>query len=706
MALTALYLPKITVDFETRSALDIINVGAYKYSEHPTTDIICLAYKFPDSQTELWHPRIPFEMPFPEELIVAIETESYTFEAHNVGFEKSIWRNILTKRYKIPTPKYWSDTMALCAYFALPLKLERAGEALDLPIQKDKRGSQLISLLSKPRKPTKIEKQEFKEQELEPENYPILWNEDPDLYNEMFDYCIQDVDTEHQIPQLLGELPLPEYETWALDQKINDHGITVDIDAVQSGINIFEYWIKQYEKDLHELTNGEIKTAQQVIAIKEWLSDKLNYYVPNLTAETVNGELEKLTSENKKNTDAYKLMHIRKLSSNTSLRKFAKMFDCVCDDGTIKGTLQYYGASTGRWAGRLVQPQNFPRGDLDFCREVLGENKFDENKTMEILIDFLKKGKTNPKEAIDSFDLVFDDPIKPLLLTLRGTLQAPQGYIFSVADFSSIEAVVLAWIAEETWKIEAFDQINQGIKYKGADDIYCATASMIFDKPIAKKENPKERQIGKICELAFGYQGGLGAWRKWDKKYPDDQVELFKKAWRDQHPKISGKYGFWSNMQSAAINTILNMKRITYKKFAFNHVVNKAGSWLTIELPSGRLLWYNSPGLTTDPLFNSPVVKYKARHGNSWSYETTYGGKLTENIVQAIARDFMVEAMHRLDKTGYTIGFTVHDEVVIYRPQNYGSLEEIEKLISTRPTWAQDCPVAVSGWEGMRYRKD
>jgi len=722
-------LPRTITDFETKSELDVRDVGAWRYSEHPSTEVLFMSYKRPGGDTGLWDP----SQPFPQELIDRAENPDEVFEAHNAPFEMAIWLNILHKRMGIPIPKRWMDTMATCAYRAIPQGLDEVGRVLGLKVQKDKRGKYLLNQLSKPRKPLKKEKKDFEDLGIPEDKWPTLWREDDVLMQELGEYCVTDADSEDDLGDTIGDLPLPEYRVWTMDQRINYRGVRVDVEAVEAAIGIIELMSAKMERELQDITEGAVQTGSQVAKIVEWINAQ-GLSIDNLRAETVTNVLEDIAKRAKNPnyadyfeafTKVKRVLEIRQTLGSSSVKKLYKFRDTVCADSRIRGLLQYHGAGTGRWAGRLVQPQNFPRGELEAYCDLLGMSPGD---CMDLLIDTIKLGG---QDAIDMIEDIFGNVIDALTTSLRGMFVAAPGKKYRVADFSAIEAVVTAWLAGEDWKIAAFEAIQRGEGYEGSPDMYCAAASKVFGKPITdKKKFPKERQVGKVCELAFGYQGGVGAWRNFDRSdsYSDDEVEEFKVNWRKQHPAIAGEYntfinekgelieyfkgGLWQGLESAAVEALQTGKRVGYRYVAFEPVTDKAGKWLTMILPNGKRLWYYNPELAHVRTKRSGErvyqVTYEGRdnkRGGAWGRIYTYGGMLTENAVQAISRELMVEAMIRVEKAGYCMILTVHDEIVSEDDEDFGSREEFEHLMSIVPVWARGCPIAVDGWEGYRYRK-
>lgn len=685
------------VDFETRSYLNVKDVGAWRYAQHETTEILYLGWKLGDKRG-LWLSPVLCrilgieEMPFPQEIIDHIEAGG-VFEAHNVQFERAIWKFILHAQMGIPMPTRWKDTLAACAYKAIPLALDKAGDALQLSTVKDPRGKYLLQRLCTPKFGTKSE----------PDR---IYIEDPELLKELGKYCEQDIDAEGKLSEVIGDMPEPEHKLWVLDQIINQRGVRIDVKAVEAALKIIDVYSQRLNNELSDITEGAVTKATQRDKIIFWLKSQ-DTFIRDLTKDTLEDFLANPNVADKPR----RVVEIRQTLARSSTKKLEKMLATISNDARIRGLLQYHGASTGRWAGRLVQPQNFPRGSLeDYCEAIFGyadtENLL---ATMELLIDTIMIAHDDVNSAIENLEFLFGDPMEAITTSLRGMIIADEGKRFVVSDFSAIEAVVTAWVAGEQWKLDAFQGINEGKGYKGAPDIYCATASGIFHRPVTKADKTG-RQIGKVCELAFGYQGGVGAWRNFDKSdnYSDREVNEFKLGWREQHPMTCK---LWYGLENAAIATVQYNKPHHYRSIGFEMVRDKAGTWLTIILPNGRRLWYYDPVLEEQETPWGewrPLLTYEGRDnkkGGSWGRVSTYGGMLTENVVQAISRDIMAEAMIRVERLKYPILLTVHDEIIAEVDENFGSLTEYNQAMSQLPIWIPECPVGVAGWVGTRYMK-
>lgn len=667
----------VIIDDETRSEKRLgkkDGVGAWRYAEDPSTSLLCKGYKVigQDDRPKLWTP----EQPFPQELIDHAESGSI-FVAHNVQFERAIWWYQLTHKLDIPSPKRWLDTMAICAHRGLPLGLDEAGAVLEMPIQKDKRGKYLIQRLCKRHKPSK--------------KWPDGWVNDAKLLTELYDYCLQDVDAEHTLLDTLGFPPEDEYWLWAHYEEINARGLYADMEAVRAAQSIVTQVKDKLGAELIEVTNGAVQDGNKLPAMKAFLADH-GCTMDSLNKDAIEAEL--------KNDDlrlvsvlpaiCRRVLELRQQlsASTTKLDAFER---CVMSDGFIRGTQQYHGTAPGRTAGRLIQPTNMTRW---------------ESKTlsMEGLIDAIKT--RDPEKVREAHG----DPLQAVADAQRGYIIAKPGHEFLVTDFSAIQAVGTAWLAGEQWKLDAFETIQRGEKYQGADDIYCAAAAGVFGRPVSKKENPEERQVGKVCELAFGFEGGVGAWRGFDKsdKYSDSEIHGFKLGWRKKHPMTQR---LWRELKRACGLAILNPgQRWVYRHIAFETVDDAAGHWLTMILPSGRRIWYFNPDCEVEdtPFGPDYVITCEGRdnkRGGTWGTIYLYGGLLTENAAMGIERDLLTPAMRKMEAAGYPIVLTVYDEAVAQVPIGYGSQDEFDAIMRDKPAWAAGMPVATAGWRGTRYKK-
>jgi DNA polymerase len=584
----------------------------------------------------------------------------------------------------ISKPKYWLDTLATCAYRSLPLGLDKVGGVLNLAVQKDKRGKYLLNKLSKPQKPTK--------------KNPETRCRDPLLLEELYQYCKTDTIAEDLLGKTIGDLSPEEYSIWVLDQKINTRGVYIDLDAVHKALSIVEIVTKKLLAELQEITGDPEITGGTIDRIKTWCKENGATGLPDLAADTIVDFLKMGWVP----ANVRRVLEIRQQLSRASTKKLIKFSQCACRDGYIRGLLQYHGAGTGRWSGRLVQPQNFPRGTI---------------KHLEELIAAIKTGDP------EILELHFGDPMEAISSALRGMIIAAPGTKFFVADFSAIEARVLMWLAEDAGGLKAFYAQDAGT----GSDIYCDMASAVYQRPITKKENPNERGLGKVIILGCGYQmsgsklliQSEADLAKVNIKLTPAQAEEYVSLYRDKYTMVPK---LWRGLESAAVECVEHGRDTQYLRIKFKLVKDRAGRWLNMILPNGRKLWYFMPGLeenrinyvdkeTGEPkTFTKNSLYYFGRSnkkGGAWTKCFTYGGMLTENAVQAISRDLMVAAMWRSERAGYPIVLTVHDEIVAQRKDDStGNIKEFEAIVAgPNPPWAKGCPVGAEGWEGYRYKK-
>lgn len=649
----------VTLDFETYSELDVTEVGSWRYAEDPSTEVLCLSWSIDDGPVELWLPGDPL----PPALRAAIEAGA-TMDAHNTQFERAVWEAIMVPLYGWPEvqPTQWDCTMARAASRALPLGLDDVGPAVNLPTQKDKAGKALLRLLAGPQKVTKKQPHRRLTPDLR-----------PDEFKRLYLYCQQDVATERDLRRFLGPLPAAERRVWLLDQEINRRGVAVDMQAVEAAIAVVSQVETRLTAELISITGGAITTHNQGERILKWLGER-GVGLPNLQAETV-GEAIKVTEG-----EARRVLELRSILAKASTAKLQRFALSVCSDGRVRGLLQYHGAFTGRWAGRIVQPQNFPRPAVERAT----------GREWDLLIDSILT------RDVEWLDMIYGDAMLAVADALRPMLVAGRGRQLVAGDLSAIEAVGLACRAGQESKIDVFR--------KGLDP-YCFAATNVFGYPVLnKKTHPKERQIGKICELAFGYGGGVGAWRNFDSSdRPDEEIEGYRDAWRAGHPMV---VELWRGLERAAIRAVANPGQ----DHEFRGVLYRMqGDWLICRLASGRAICYYGPCLEEyEDQWERPQVRltYMSWKMGQWKRVSTWGGKLTENVVQAECRDVLVHGMLLVEDAGLPIVLTVHDEVVAEPYADFTGAEGLmERAMATNPTWAREWPLKVEAWSGGRYRK-
>jgi DNA polymerase bacteriophage-type len=658
----------ISIDFETFSEADLKKVGAWKYSEHPSAEVLCLAYALDNGEPYIWFP--PTNVP-PLMLFEAIKNGA-TIDAHNVGFERAIWENVCVKRMGWPAiePHQLDCTMARAASRALPLGLDDAARALGLDAKKDKRGRQLIQLLCKPQKPKKKD--------------PRTRIQDPELLAELYEYCKQDVRVEQELRRMLGNLPPGERSVFLHNEKMNSRGVTIDVESVHNALAIVDEVEHRLTEELVDLTFGEVKTHNEVAAVLRWLHSR-GVHLDDLTADTVTEAIP----ATEKGSDERRVLEIRKSLAKASTKKLASLLAATGADGRVRGLSQYHGAFTGRNAGRLVQPLNLPRPKYAASPEQL--------------IQDISHRSASYLEAI------YGDAMQAVADALRPMFMAGPGKLLCAGDLRSIEAVGLAALAGEETKLDVF---------RRGEKPYEAAGAMVFGRPINKYLDPKEYTIGKICELAFGYGGSVGAWRNFDtsEDHSDDDINGYKKAWRSKHPRIAtppweiepgeeDQLGFWYQLEDAAIATVMTGEEHTVGPLRYV----MRGQWLVCVLPSGRSIGYYDPRCQEVEKFGRQVVEltYMSQKKGRWQRVSTWGGKLAENVTQAACRDILIHGTQRCDDFMPAV-MTVYDEIITEVDEDMDRPVErlIEYMVEELPAWCASWPIGAEGWVGKRYRKE
>jgi DNA polymerase bacteriophage-type len=672
-----------TIDFETRSACSIRNCGSWRYSLDPTTEVLCMAFHLPywdEGVVALWHPAFP-HLSIPEadchdELIELMEwiDAGYLIEAHNAWFERGIWTNIMAPHYGWPaiTPPQWRDSAAKAAAHALPRNLDGALAALSLELRKDTalkeltdtydaKGKRAMTKIAKPRKPRKAER--------EANVIGLLWWESRELFERLWAYCQQDVRAEVSLTNALDDLNGTETEVLLLDQTINERGFRLDSDAVGRALKLIAAETVRLNRELSTLTSGQVKKATQRAKMTEWFADE-GLDLPDTTKETIDRLLASREGRRDITANAWRGLEIVRTLGRSSTAKYQAMRNWICPDERVHGGLLYHGAGTGRWSGAGVQPQNFPKGSV---------------KDMEALWVDLKAGVPQP------------NLMEALAGALRGTIVAAPGTTLFVADYASIEARVVMWLAGDEAALDLF---------RSGADIYKEMAGEIYAiRPEAVDKD--QRQVGKFAILGLGFQMG---WAKFvatcanfgvtiEDAFAAKVVEAYRaKFWRVRN--------MWDDQNNAAIKAVNFGAPVRCGKMVWL----KEGNFLFCVLPSGRRLSYPFPQVRMretpwgEP---RPALTFMGTNPyiRKWERQSTYGGSLVENQTQAVARDIMAEAMLRVEATGiYTPILTVHDEIIAEGPLA-GDVHEFEQLLTTLPKWAKGCPVGAEGWKGPRYHK-
>lgn len=672
------------LDFETRSDADLHECGADVHLSHPWADVWCCGYALGDGEV---HAVTPDAFKFVAQFITGPNT---TIVSHNAQFEWQVWNKVLVPKYgfdPISIEKFVC-TMAQGYAMALPGSLDHLSAALGIEQGKDAVGARLSKQMALPRAVTGMNIGGTITQ------IPVWWDE-PEKLERLKEYCRQDVWVLREIHK--RQIPLIPYEqkVWCLDARINDRGMAIDGPGVHVAIQIVETEQSKDCAKLWVLTDGQVNGPSEVKRLTEWIQAQ-GVELTSLAKQSV---IDCIESENYGYglpDNVRTVLQIRQNFAKTSTAKLARMDESKSPDGRLRGIIQYCAAATGRFGGRRAQPHNLPRPRPCMSQE-----------DIEDVLNHLPAHST--KEAIAYMQVFYGNPLTVLADCLRGFFCAAPGKLLLAGDFANIEGRVLAWLAGERWKLKAFADYDEGI----GPDLYLLAASRIYHKPVGAftKKSP-ERQIGKVAELALGYQGGVGAFQTMAQGYgvhvDDSEAEDIKVAWREAHPNIKQ---YWYNLENAAISAMQHPGSLVSVGLEYARIkFKKAGSFLWCQLPSGRALCYPYPKLvpTVTPWGEErEQLNYKTvdDQTHQFIYTDTYGGKLAENITQAVARDILVHAMVNLDEAGYPIVLHVHDEIVA---EIFGSEKELINylnIMQVPPPWAPGLPIAVEGWAGVRYRK-
>lgn len=653
------------IDIETYSSVDIKTCGAYKYIESPDFEILIIGYALDEGPVNIIDLVQGDELP--EEFEEALFDENCKKHAHNAVFERLSFRRV---GFDIPVEQ-WYCTAVKAAYCGLPFSLDEVSKKLDLKDKKLDTGKALIKYFSCPCKPTKINGMRTR-------NYPWHAPEKWDMYKE---YNTYDVLAEREIHHRLEKYEIPEFERnlYVLDQNINDRGILVDKELAESAIFVDTDYTEMLMSRVREIT--ELENPNSPVQLRQWLKSVTGDDIPSLAKDAIPVLMEKYAS----NPEIIEVLEARQKLSRSSVKKYYAMINCAMSDDRVRGTFQFYGANrTGRWAGRLLQLQNLSKNHLD---------------NIEV-----------PRELIrqrdwDTVEIMYNDVADILSQLVRTALIAPEGKTFCVADFSAIEARVVSWLADEEWRMEVF---------RGDGKIYEAAGARMFNVPISAVTKGSDlRAKAKNAELALGYQGSLGAMKRMggDKMgMSDTEMMSIVHKWRKANPKI---VALWQEVEDCAHEAVRYQRKVVGT--ARNLEFDCDGDYLTVKLPSGRCLFYRNPRFVQKQVGGrGPVSKLLCYDGivqetKQWGDIETYGGKLTENIVQAISRDLIGYAMLQLEENDYAITMHVHDEAIAEVPADGWEkqwLSEMERIMGTPPSWAKDLPLNADGYITSFYKKD
>ena len=656
----------LSIDIETYCDLDIKKVGGYKYAEN--CEVLLFAYAWNDEPVHI----VDFTAGevLPGDVLTALTDNTIKKCAFNAQFERTVLSHYLhrmdptTSPFQFLDPAGWSCTMVHALTLGLPGSLEKVSKALKLDEDKAKMsvGKQLITYFCKPCKPTKANGGRVR-------NLP---KDAPDKWATFKGYCIRDVVAERTIRERLTNYPMPtpEQRLWDLDQRINDRGVRVDLVLVREAIAFDTNFKGRLVDEAAKLTGLQNPGSGE--QLKRWIEKEEGFFPASITKDN----LPELMTQVQKPA-VKEMLQLKQLMAKTSVKKYEAMDRARCDDGRVHGLLQYYGANrTGRWAGRLVQVQNLPRNSM---------TELDDARAL------LRSGYT------DAIEMIYAHPLDVLSQLIRTAFIPREGCRFIVADFSAIEARVIAWLAGEKWRMDVFAD---------GGDIYCASASKMFGVPVEKHGvNGHLRQKGKIAELALGYQGSIGALKAMgaDKLgLSDEELREIVDNWRKASPHIKQ---LWYDVGNAAIEAVRKKETV---KLRHRITFTCRKGMLFLRLPGGRSLAYVQPKIEVDPDFDRIGLTYAGSEQTSgkWTRLRTYGGKLVENIVQAIARDCLAVAMTRLEEAGYQIVMHVHDEVIIEQPENACDLEEVCRIMGEPIDWASGLKLTADGYITDYYKKD
>lgn len=665
----------LSIDIETRSRLDLSKVGVYKYAEN--CEVLLFSYSWNDDCIENgWQSVETVDLykgeQLPPDIVSALVDKDIIKRAYNAQFERIVLSNYLNNYLD---PKQWFDTMTLANYLSLPAKLDDIAKFLfpeDTGYHKDSGGSQRLKMFSLPNY----------------RNPDFTKEKDRDYWQDFIRYNKKDVYVEcmvhHALSKFFGEVSSKEYGYWVDDQKINDLGVRLDENLVNSVIKILDELSYREVKNFMELTGG-LKPSQNV-AFAKWLSEETGVHCSSVSKENLKIWYDSLSVVPEKVDKAIKL---KSLMGKTSLAKFQKMKDCICGDGRARGLFQYYGGSrTGRFSGRLIQLQNLKRNnlpDIGLWREMACRGSLEE------------------------LELLTDDVPDVLSQLVRTAIIPREGYEFIVSDFHAIEAVISAWVAGEKWRLEVFRTDGR---------IYEASASQMFNVPVntittpdgKHGENYFLRAKGKVAELALGYGGGVGALEKMGGAklgLTDEEMRNIVYLWRTKSPRI---VEMWNKIDGAMRSIIMGTSQFESITNSIN-IMRENEHFVSIELPSLRKLYYYEPHFTVKQTpygVNQQSLVYWGRNQTSgkWEEIDTRGSKLFENIVQAIARDILCHAIHNVRLEHLDVVMHIHDETVVETPKNTLSVDDINLLMTDLPHWASGMPLTSAGFKTDFYMKD
>ena len=656
---------RVHIDFETRSEVDIWKAGAWIYSAHPSTKVQCIAFAR-ENEEVLLIPKDEVAMSNRMTMLeVLVHDPTVIFVAHNAFFERSIWLNIMTKKLGWePIPlRRWRCTQAKALAYGLPKGLEKSANALGAEQRKDKTGRQIMLRMCKPLPNKKGE---------------IIYDEDPEHYKTLYEYCRQDVRVERDLDTALPDLSDAEQEIWFYDQLINTRGVQVDMPTVKKFIDILEAKTNSLNKELVALTAGAITKGTQVASMLKFL----NAGGANMTSLNKQSVADAI-KEGLLTKDQIQILRLRQQLGKSSLAKYAKLVAAVDDQGVLRDSYVYHGASTGRWGGKLVQLQNLPKNKAEVDTDVA--------------IDTLA---THGYPAVE---MIYPGNLMEVLSScIRGLFVPASGKEMYVVDYGAIEARIVMWLSGETQGLKEFEATDRGTD----EDIYVKMAQRIYNNSnLTKANNPGERQLGKQAILGCGYGMGAPKFQATCAGYgiqisePDAKriVDLYRSTYFNVK-------NYWTDMERTVLNAYQNPGK-PQDLGNVRWIYIKEREAVFCKLPSGRILTYLEPEMVENK-FGGMSLSFMTEVTSQWVRRDTYGGLLVENITQAVARDIMAYRMPALEATGFPILMHTHDEIVSERASGEARLQEMITIMCKVPIWAVGCPIVAEGFLCQRYKKE
>lgn len=700
----------------TKKGLSVI--GAARYSEHHSTEVLSLAYDLKDGKGKrLWNPSLPL----PIDLFDWI-AKGNLLEAWNCAFERWIWVNVCQPKYNFPPLPFHQlrDAMAKARAHALPGGLDAAGNVLNIKNKKLKEGYRLLNKFSIPRNPTKNDRRTR-----------IKPSEDPQDAKLLYEYNLQDIAAEGELSSLIPDLTAEELDFWLCDQSINFRGIRLDQSSIIACVSIMEQAHKKYNAELSQLTGGRVSSASEIQKLRMWLME-CGVSAPNLDSETVTDLLKTPFLH----PIVRRALEIREAIGSAAVKKLYAMQNQITAKGRVHDLFVYHSARTGRAAGTGPQPQNLPNSGPKVskcaspkCGRYFGKDlhacPWCKCYSTRDLHEWNPKAVEDALETIATHSLAWvehfwGNAVDVISGCLRGLFIADPGKDLICSDYSAIEAVVLAMLAGEEWRIEVFKTHGKIYEMSASKITGVPFQEFIDHKRLTGQDHPLRKKVGKVAELASGYQGWIGAWKQFgaEEFFTEDEMKQAILAWRAASPQIVKMWGGqvkdwyaeYYGLEGAAVQAVLNPgKKFEYR--GLSYFVNS--DVLYCQLLSGRYLTYHRPRLLPSTrkqdTFSLSFEGWNTNPKNGgigWIRMQTYGGKLTENVVQATARDILAHAIVNLEKAGYPIVLHVHDEIVAEVPEGTGSIEEFESIMASLPAWAANWPIKASGgWRAKRYAK-